>query len=40
MTALTVISMAMIALLDSVTGPLLWWRKAGWFLVVLSLPLV
>ena len=40
MTALTAISMAMIALFDLVTGPMSWWRTAGWFLVVLSLPQV
>jgi hypothetical protein len=33
-------AMAMIAVFDLVTGPMSWWRKAGWFLVVLSLPLV
>jgi hypothetical protein len=39
-TALTAISLAMIALSDLLTNPMSWWRKSGWFLLVLSLPLV
>jgi Phospholipase_D-nuclease N-terminal len=38
--ALTAISMAMIALHDLLTGPMSWWRKVVWSLLVLSLPLV
>jgi Phospholipase_D-nuclease N-terminal len=38
--ALTAISMAMIALFDLLTGPMSWWRKVGWSLLVLSLPLI
>ena len=38
--ALTAISMAMIALFDLLTGPMSWWRKVVWSLLVLSLPLV
>jgi hypothetical protein len=36
--ALTAISMAMIALHDLLTGPMSWWRKVVWSLLVLSLP--
>jgi Phospholipase_D-nuclease N-terminal len=38
--ALSAISMAMIALHDLLTGPMSWWRKVVWSLLVLSLPLV
>lgn len=38
--AFTAINMAMIALYDLLAGPMSWWRKSGWSLLVLSLPLV
>jgi hypothetical protein len=39
-TSLTAISLAMIALSDLFTTPMSLWRKFGWFLLVLCLPLV
>jgi hypothetical protein len=39
-TALTAISMAISALLDLLTGPLSWRRKAAWSLLVVGVPLV
>jgi hypothetical protein len=38
--ALTAISMVMIALFDLLTGPMSWWRKVVWSLLIVSLPLV
>ena len=37
---LTAISLATIALIDALTGPMSWRRKVGWSLLVLSLPLI
>jgi hypothetical protein len=39
-TALTAISMAISALVDLLSGPLSWRRKAAWSLLVLGVPLV
>jgi hypothetical protein len=36
----TAINVAMIAIYDLLAGPMSWWRKFAWSLLVLSLPLV